>query len=114
MSLADEAIADLDSFLAERGQWVRLKRLTTGPEGQLIPFEVSIRANVRAASPTDLVEAGARETAVVISPSGLGRFPGMPRRDDRLIVEGDPMAITEVMPVKVDGRLVRIKLNCRG
>jgi hypothetical protein len=116
MSFVDAFIADLDSMIAERGQEVRLQRLTTGPEGQSIAFEAVFRANVRAAAPTDLVEPGARETVVVISPTDLeaSRFPGLPRRDDRIIIAGDPMAVVEIAPVYVEDRLARVRLSCRG
>lgn len=116
MSVADAFIADLDSMIAERGEDIVLQRLTTGPEGESIAFEAKFRANVRSASPTDLVEPGARETVVVISPTALEatRFPGLPRRDDRVVIQGDPMAVAEVAPVYVDGRLARVRLNCRG
>jgi hypothetical protein len=116
MSFADEFIADLDWMIAEVGEEVRLQRLTTGPEGEAIAFEAVFLANVRSASPTDLVEPGARETAVVISPTALleSRFPGLPRRDDRIIIQGIAMAVVEVAPVYIGKSLARVRLNCRA
>lgn len=118
MSIADEAIADLDSFIAERGEPIRLLRRTTGPEGMRVAFEARMLGNVRSASPTDLVEPGARETVVVVSPTGLraGRFPGVPRHGDGVIIDAskDTMEIVEVAATRVGGDLVRCRLLCRG
>jgi hypothetical protein len=77
MSLADEFIADLDTLVEERGEPIRLLRRTTGPEGMRVAFEVKLRANVRSGAPTDLVEPGAQETVIVVSPTELSRsrFP---------------------------------------
>lgn len=117
MSLSDEFIADLDSFVAERGEVIRLLRRTTGPEGMRVSFEAKLRANVRSASPTDLVEPGAKETVIVVSPTELrrSRFPGLPRRDDGVITADDPaMNIAEVEATRVGGELVRVRMICRG
>ena len=118
MSLADEAIADLDLMIAEVGEPIRLLRRTTGPEGMRVSFEAKMRGNVRSASPTDLVEPGARETVVVVSPTGLrsGRFPGLPRHADGIIIDsvGDTMEIMEVAATRINGDLVRVRLLCRG
>lgn len=116
MSEADAFIADLDALIEERGETIRLQRLTTGPEGEQSVFEAKVKANVRAASPSDLIEAGARSTIIVLSPTALAasRFPGLPRKDDPVYVQGDRMNIEEVAPVYVGDTLVRVKLACRG
>ncbi len=118
MSLADEFIADLDSLVAERGEPIRLLRRTTGPEGMRVSFEARMMANVRSAAPTDLVEPGAKDTVILISPTALrgSRFPGLPRRDDGVVIDatGDPMNVDEVAPTRVAGELVRVRLLCRG
>jgi hypothetical protein len=119
MSFADAFIADLDGMIDSDGEWIRLQRLTIGPDGAAIPFEARMKAIVRRGAPSDLVEPGGQETTVVASPTWLSRarFPGEPRRDDRVIIEADPnapTAIAELKPVRVGGRLVRVTLACRG
>lgn len=117
MSLSpDQMIADLDAAIERRGQMVKLIRWSTGPEGARIPFEVKFKANVRSARPSDLLEPGT-DTVVVISPTRLAatRFPGLPRKDDHLIVDGtDPADIQRIAPIRVDDMLVRIRVLCRG
>lgn len=112
----DEMIQHLDEAIERRGQQVRLVRYSTGPNGVRIPFEVKFKANVRDITPSDLVEGGG-DTIVVISPTALAatRFPGLPRRDDHLIVTGDnPADIQRITPIYVDDELVRVRVSCRG
>jgi hypothetical protein len=116
VSSPEEIIGRLDAAIERRGQTIRLQRLTTGPDGEQIPFEVKFKANVRAAGPSDLVEPGAN-TIVVISPTDLRRkrFPGlMPRRDDHLSIDGNPADIVRITPIKVDEEVVRVRVECRG
>lgn len=117
MSLADEFISDLDRRIEEEGEPIRLLRRTTGPEGMRTAFESKMPAIVGSVgAPTDLLEPGARETIVVVSPTWLRsrRFPGLPRRDDGIVVAGDTMGIVDVYPRRVGGELVRVRLLCRG
>lgn len=114
----EQMIADLDAAIERRGQMVKLIRFSTGPDGQRIPFEVKFKANVREAGPSDLVEQGG-DTVVVISPTSLRehRFPGLPRKDDHLIVDTDgdnPADIQRIAPIRVDDVLVRVRVICRG
>lgn len=116
---ADGFIADLDAEIEERGETIRLRRMTSGPEGTHSVFEIKIPANVRSAAPSDLVDAGAADTVIVISPTHLAakRFPGDPRKDDQIALDadpGDPMNIDEARAVRVGGVTVRWKLLCRG
>lgn len=117
MSLSPEQmISHLDASIERRGQLVKLIRWSTGPDGKRIPFEVRFKANVREAGPSDLVEQGG-DTVVVISPTSLeaARFPGVPRKDDHLIVFGDnPADIQRITPIRVDDVLVRVRVICRG
>lgn len=115
MSLSPEKmIADLDAAIGRRGQMIKLIRYSAGAEGEQIPYEKEMRANVRAHGPSDLVEGGP-DTIVVISPTELARtsFP-LPRRDDHIVLHADPTAIQQVSPVYVDDVLVRVRLLCRG
>lgn len=113
---AEGFIADLDAELEERGETIRLRRRTGGPEGTHSVFEITIPANVRSGAPSDLLEEAATDTVIVISPTDLAakRFPGNPRRDDQVVVADDEMNVQEVYPVRVGGIPVRWKLICRG
>lgn len=116
MSDPDAIIARLDDAIDRRGQMIRLIRWSTGPEGLRVPFEVRFKANVRATGPTDVVQGGG-QTIVTISPTDLQRtrFPGLPRKDDHLIVSGDdPADIQRITPTKVDDVLVRVRVECQG
>jgi hypothetical protein len=109
---AQDNIAHLDAAIDRRGQMVRLIRWSTGPDGARIPFEVKFKANVR-----ELEPGGDSDTLVVISPTALAavRFPGLPRKDDHLIVHGDdPADIQRIAPIRVDDTLVRVNVTCRG
>jgi hypothetical protein len=66
-----ELIADLDAALADAGQTVTLRRLTLGPGGVQIPFDVEdVPASIRPLKPEELVN-GIDQTwsKVVISPT---------------------------------------------
>jgi hypothetical protein len=39
---------------------------------------------------------------------------GLPQRDDRLLIQGDPSNVQEVAPIYYGGALVRVNLLCRG
>lgn len=112
MSDAAGIIARLDAAIERRGQTIRLRRLTTGPDGARIPFEVKFKAQVRAAGPS---EPGA-DTVVVISPTDLARtrYPGLPRRDDHLVIYDDPADIQRIQPIYDNDELVRVRVTCRG
>lgn len=39
---------------------------------------------------------------------------GIPQRDDRVLIQGDPSNIQNVEPIYYGGELVRVKMLCRG
>lgn len=110
-------IARLDAALVRRGQDIVLQRLSTDEAGvQTMTDQVDpCRAAVRAHAPQELdpVSGEAPETTVIISPSSLIYFPGLPVKDDRLIIGGKPNNVETVSPILVGGTLVRIDMTCR-
>jgi hypothetical protein len=118
MTEAEAAIADLDAALADVGEDVTLIRFSD--DGLQTPlYEVPCRAAVRAHAPQQLLRmAGdAPDSQVILSPTSLsGRFPGHPRRDDRVMLDRGrrPTTIQEVAPISVAGTIVRFELQVRG
>lgn len=125
MSAAQE-IADLDEALALDGEDIELHRPIAG-QG---PVKVTCRAFVRGASVVQL-SSGVKQDAsnVVLSPSEIIRrgWPGpnssatptaqdrrVPRTTDKVLIAGRTRQIDAVMPVYVDGALVRIDMRVLG
>lgn len=104
----------LDRSIARAGDTVTLQRLASDGDGTTsVALSATCPAFVRAAAPTDLVEPGSRDSRVVLSATSLTDF-GVPQRDDRALINGDPAAIVEVEPIYRAGELVRVNLLCRG
>lgn len=102
----------LNRAIAKAGDTVTLQRLVIDGDGTTsVSAAATCPAFVRAAAPTDLVEG--RDTRVVLSATSLGAF-GIPQRDDRILIEGNPASIVEIEPIYRGGELVRINLLCRG
>jgi hypothetical protein len=117
MSEADYCIAALDYGLAQYGEDIVLQRFTADSQGvQTVAFEALCRATVRSHLPQELVHVPfeAPATKVVISPTPLTLvgWPGLPVKDDRLIIDGQPNNIETVSPIRVDGVLLRIDITC--
>lgn len=115
---ADACIAILDDGLRQYGQDVVLQRLVADDAGeQTIAHNADCRAAVRAHAPQalDAMTEDAPATSVVLSPTDLAAalWPGLPVKDDRLIIAGRPNNVETVSPIEVDGTLVRIDLTCR-
>lgn len=108
-------IARLDAAIAGYGQSVTLQRTavdaTTG--GISVAEEVMCPAAVRNFGPQDLEAGEVQDIRVVLSPTGLGAF-GIPSRDDRIMIDGDPANITQIAPLSYGGQVVRVNLLCRG
>jgi hypothetical protein len=108
-------ISRLDKAIAGYGQSVTLQRTTvdntTG--GVTVAAEVTCAAKFRTFGPQDLDAGGVQDISVVLSPTGLGSF-GLPSRDDRIVLGGDPSNIEQIAPHYYGGTLVRIDLLCRG
>jgi hypothetical protein len=75
--------------------------------------ELTSPAQVRAYAPQDLAAGEVQDIRVVVSPTGLGSF-GIPDRDDRILIHGNPSNIEQVGPIYYGGKLVRLNLLCRG
>ena len=111
----DTLIARLDAALAHYGQSVTIQRTAVDAAGGVtVAAEVTCKAAVRVFGPQDLESAGdVQDIKVILSPTGLGTY-GVPSRDDRLLIDGDPANITQIAPLYFGGRLVRVNLNARG
>lgn len=128
MTEAEAAIRDLDAALAEVGEDIRLQRLTLGPNGTQIPFEVTCRAAVRQYQPSELTDGVIQgDSHIIISPTEIikAQWPGatpqssdvdkrVPRKGDRVIVQGRARAVEAAAPFYLGGELVRLELQCRG
>jgi len=110
---AATCIAELDAAIAGYGQTVELQRTAVDAVGDVSVAEsVMCPAKVRQYGPQDL-EAAVTDIQVILSPSGLGSF-GVPSRDDRVVIAGNPSLIVQVAPLYYGGTLVRVNLLCRG
>lgn len=108
-------IARLDAAIAGYGQTVVLQRtaVDAATGGVTVADEVTCPAAVRNFGPQDLDAGEVQEIRVVLSPTGLGAW-GVPARDDRILIDGDPANITQIAPLSYGGQLVRVNLLCRG
>ncbi len=105
----------LDAALTGYGQTVTLQRTTVDSATGAITVSESVdcAAAVRTTGPQDLEAGEVVPIRVIVSPTGLGTF-GIPSRDDRLLIAGDPANITQVAPLYYGGQLVRVHLTARG
>ncbi len=107
-------IASLDRALATYGQTVELQHTAVDAAGDVtVADSVTCSAKVRQYGPQDLEAGGVVEIQVIVSPTGLGAF-GLPSRDDRIVIGGNPSNIVQVAPLYHGGALVRVNLLCRG
>lgn len=127
MSDASEALADLDALLLADGQDVIIRRPANGAEALV---DVTCRALVRGVSAEELI-AGIKQdsSTVIISSTQLtaASFPGsntgnipatqdqtVPTTNDKCVINGRVRSIDAVMPIYIDGTLVRIDMRVRG
>lgn len=113
-----ELIDDLDAALIEAGQTVTLRRLTLGPGGTQIPFDVeNVPAAIRPLKPEELFE-GVDQTAsrVVISPTVITarQFPLPIRNGDKIVANGKVRNIEFPGPIYVQDVLVRLNMAVAG
>jgi hypothetical protein len=115
MSDARQMIADLDRELAGYGQTVTLQRTTQDADGAVtITDSADCPAKVRPYTPQDLEAGEVADIRVILSPTSLAAF-GIPRRDDRIVIEDDdPSNIEQIEPLYYGGQIVRVNLLCRG
>lgn len=107
-------IAATDRAIAGYGQTVTLQHTAEDPATGAITIadEVTCPAAVRNFGPQDLEAGQVLEIRVVVSPTGLGAF--VPRRDDRILIDGNESNITQIAPLYYGGQLCRVNLLCRG
>jgi hypothetical protein len=108
-------IAGLDRALAYTGENVTLQHTTIdGSTGGItVSAEITCPAQIRSYAPQDLSAGDIQDIRVVLSPTGLGAF-GIPSRDDRIVIKGNPSNIEQIGPIYYGGQLVRVNLLCRG
>lgn len=108
-------ISRLDAAIAGYGQTVRLERTAADPATGAITVTQQIEAPafVRSTAPQDLLSQAIPAIRVVLSPTNLGSF-GIPSRDDRITIDGNPSNIEEIGPLYYGGQLVRVNLLARG
>jgi hypothetical protein len=119
-------ISALDRGLAARGEDVVLRRIG-GSGATATSVDVTCRAVVRGYRPEELVGGIAQgDSQVILSPSEIrssgwpdpdGSPSGsasLPRKGDKLIVQGRMRTIEAAAPIQVAGELVRIDLQVRG
>jgi hypothetical protein len=124
METAATKIARLDRSIARTGETVTLQRTATDGSGAVtVAMQLTnCPAHVRASAPQDLLDPGVKEMRVIISSTHLlaevmgspAMAFGIPQRDDRLLIQGDPSNVQEVAPIYYGGALVRVNLLCRG
>lgn len=121
----------LDEALAEAGEDVILRRIV-GTGSAAVNIDVTVRASVRRdARAIELVGTLAQgEDAVSISPTQIdaAQWPGgqpasnathkpdprVPLVNDTLIIQGRPRKVKMVMPIVIEGELVRINMVAAG
>ncbi len=121
--------SDLDQFLAADGQDVILRRIT-GTTNQ-VAVDCPCRAFVRGYQPKELAGGIIQgDTHVILSATDIIRaqWPGgeavtnppaatdprVPRKGDRVIIEGKARTVEYASPTSVNGILHRIDLTVRG
>ncbi len=119
-------LAALDRALARAGETVILRR-TTGTTPQ-VSFDVECKAMVRGYRPEELV-GGITQTdsLVILSPTSIERaqWPGaqspsafgdvrVPKKGDKVVIQGRTRNVEAVGPIYVRGELVRIELRVLG
>lgn len=108
-------ISSLDRALAPTGENVTLQRtaIDSSTGAITVSDEVTCPAQIRATAPQDLAAGEVQDIKVILSPTGLGAF-GLPSRDDRIVIHGNPSNIEQIGPIYYGAQLVRVDLLCRG
>jgi hypothetical protein len=108
-------ITSLDRALAHTGESVTLQHTTIdGSTGGItVSDEITCPAQVRSYAPQDLAAGDVQDIRVILSPTSLAAF-GIPAKDDRVIIRGNPSNVEQIGPIYYGGQLVRVNLLCRG
>jgi hypothetical protein len=125
----NEFVAALDAHLLRAGNDITLRRVTGSAPG-VSNVDVTVRAAVRSYQPQELVGGIAQtDSLAIISPTQIAALPwpgngevasatvadpALPRRNDKLVIAGRVRNIEAVMPIYLDGVLVRIELRVNG
>lgn len=106
------AIAMLDRQLAAHGETVTLRR----PVANAAAIEVDVLAFVRGYRPDELaggIQQG--DSEVVLSPTSLvAPWPDLPKRLDKVLIDGRLRNVEMANAVRIAGEVVRINLMVRG
>lgn len=108
-------IGRTDAAIAGYGQTVTIERTSVDPATGAITVTESLDcpAFIKSSAPQDLVAGDVVDIRVVVSPTGLGSF-GIPSRDDRIVIDGNPSNIEQIGPLYYGGTLCRVDMLCRG
>lgn len=125
METAAQKIARLDRSITRTGETVTLQRTVVDAATGAVTVALQLSdvpAHVRASKPQDLIDPDAKEMRVTLSATHLlaatigspAAAFGIPERDDKVLIQGDPSNVQEVAPIYYGGALVRVNLLCRG
>ncbi len=114
-------IATLDYALAKAGADATLRRIG-GTAPSTTNYDVTVRVRIDSPSIEELLAGIAMSVSnVIMSPSEIAAasWPAsadgsLPRRNDRLIIDGRTRVIEQVDPKYIGGELVRIELKVSG
>lgn len=120
-----QAVAALDRHLAAHGEDVILRR---GLGTQQVPVDAPVRAFVRGLRPEEIVGSLTQTASkVVLSPTDIeaAQWPGaqagtivgdprVPRRGDKVVIQGRARAVEFAAPIYLGGELTRIELTVLG
>ena len=102
-------IADLDALLAEDGTDVLFRQIHKAPTPDV---DTPIKGHVRDVDGGENGNGVAFVRSVVIlSPTGL---PAIPKRLDKILVDGKVRTVQLPRIKRVQGQVVRIELDCEG
>jgi hypothetical protein len=109
-----QAIAMLDRQIAKHGQPVVLRRVVANAAAT----EATVSAFVRGYKPDELVAGIVQgDTLVTLSPTsvaGTPFSPAVPRRGDKVLIDGRLRSVELADPVSIAGVMVRLNLQVRG
>lgn len=125
----NQELAALDRALARKGEVITLRRSSGSTPSTF--FDVELKAIVRGYTPQELIGGLSQtDSLVIISPNDLARaqWPGgqtpqtgmfvsdprLPRKNDRVIVQGRTRNVETVGPIFVGDEMVRIEMRILG
>jgi hypothetical protein len=114
MTTSAYIIRRLDKAIAKYQKTVTLQRTAVDAGGAVtVTLSVDCPAVLREFVPQDLEAGEVQDIRVILSPTPLATF-GVPNRDDRILIEGNPSNVEQIAPLYFGGQLVRVNLLCRG